>query len=184
MKKKRTWRFANMVWIPNMTNLKRNILGEAHESRYSIHPGSTKMYQDLKNYWWPNMKIKITDWVSKCLTCQKVKAGNHRPSGLLQPLEIQEWKWEHITMDFIVGLPKTRANHDAIWVIIEWWTISTHFLSISEKCTLERLVKVYINKVVLVSNVSDRDARITSRFWQAFQEYFGTKRNLSTVYHP
>ena len=90
------------IWIPNVSELKNEILHDAHNSRYSIHPGSTKMYQDLKkNFWWPNMKKKIAEWVSRCDTCQRVKAEHQRPSGLLQPLEIPEWKWEHLAMDFV-----------------------------------------------------------------------------------
>ena len=183
-------RFANRIWIPRVMELKDEILSEAHDSRYSVHPGSTKMYQDLKkHYWWPNMKREIADWVSRCLTCQRVKAEHQRPSGLLQPLEIPEWKWEHITMDFIVGLPQTRCKHDAIWVVIDTLTKSAHFLPISDKYTIEKLVSIYIKEIVTrhgvhVSIVSDRDARFTSRFWQSFQECLGTKLNLSTAYHP
>ena len=93
-----------------MSELKNEILHDAHNSRYSIHPGSTKMYQDLKkNFWWPNIKKKIAEWVSRCDTCQRVKAEHQRPSGLLQPLEIPEWKWEHIAMDFVVGLPRNKG---------------------------------------------------------------------------
>ena len=120
-------RFSSRIWIPNVPELKSEILHDAHNSRYSIHPGSTKMYQDLKkNFWWPDMKREIAEWVSKCFTCQRVKAEHQRPSGLLQPLKIPEWKWENIAMDFIVGLPKTKANHDAIWVIIDRLTKTVH----------------------------------------------------------
>ncbi|KAL8147636.1 hypothetical protein AgCh_005093 [Apium graveolens] len=88
------FRFSSRIWIPNVTELKNEILREAHNSRFSIHPGSTKMYQDLKQkFWWPRMKKEIADWVSKCHTCQTVKAEHQRPSGLLQPLEIPQWKW-------------------------------------------------------------------------------------------
>ena len=113
-------RVSARIWVPNVADLKNEIMREAHSSRYSIHPGSTKMYQDLKrNFWWPDMKRDIAEWVSKCYTCQKVKAKHQRPSGLIQPLKIPEWKWEHIAIDFVVGLPRTKANHDAIWVIID-----------------------------------------------------------------
>ena len=82
-------RFSSRIWIPNVTELKKEILQDAHSSTYSIHPGSTKMYQDLKkNFWWPGMKREIAEWVNKCDTCQRVKAEHQRPSGLLQPLEI------------------------------------------------------------------------------------------------
>ena len=99
-------RFSSRIWIPHVTELKNEILQEAHNSRFLIHSGSTKMYQDLKqNFWWPNMKKEIAEWVAKCYTCQRVKAEHQRPSGLIQPLKIPEWKWENISMDFIVGLP-------------------------------------------------------------------------------
>ena len=81
---------------------------EAHRSKLTIHPGSTKMYKDVKrSFWWPGMKKDIAEYVAKCLTCQKVKAEQQKPSGLLQPLPIPEWKWESISMDFISGLPCT-----------------------------------------------------------------------------
>ena len=127
-------RVASRIWIPNVPELKAEILQDAHSSRFSIHPGSTKMYRDLKeNFWWPNMKKEIAEWVSKCYTCQRVKAEHQRPSGLLQPLDIPEWKWEHLAMDFVVGLPRTKANHDAIWVIIDRLTKSAYFLPINER---------------------------------------------------
>ena len=86
-------RHAYRIWVPNVQELKDEILREGHSSRYTVHPGSTKMYQDLKEYyWWPNMKKDVAEWVSKCMTCQRVKAEHQRPSGLLQPLEILMWK--------------------------------------------------------------------------------------------
>ncbi|KAL8089097.1 hypothetical protein AgCh_038752 [Apium graveolens] len=108
-------RYSNRIWVPNVQELKDEILAESHCSRYSIHPGSTKMYRDLKEYyWWPNMKRDVAEWVSKCLTCQRVKNEHQRPNGLLRHLEIPKYKWEQIAMDFIVGLTRTKANHDAI----------------------------------------------------------------------
>ena len=163
-------RFSSRIWIPHVTELKYEILQEAHNSRFSIHPGSTKMYQDLKqNFWWPNMKREVADWVAKCYTCQKVKAEHQRPSGLIQPLKIPEWKWENIAMDFIVGLPRTKSGHDAIWVIVDRLTKSAHFLPINERSSLDRLVHLYVREIVLrhgvpVLIVSDRDPRFNSRF--------------------
>ncbi|KAL8098310.1 hypothetical protein AgCh_031179 [Apium graveolens] len=99
-------RFSSRIWIPHVPELKNEILQEAHNSRFSIHPRSTKMYRDLKqNFWWPNMKREVAEWIAQCYTCQKVKVEHQRPSGLIQPLKIPEWKWENIAMDFIVGLP-------------------------------------------------------------------------------
>jgi hypothetical protein len=86
----------------------RLFLKEAHDSDYSIHPGSTKMYQDLKRkYWWYGLKRDVAAHVAMCDVCQRVKAEHQRPAGLLHPLKILEWKWEEISMDFITGLPRT-----------------------------------------------------------------------------
>ncbi len=72
------------------------------------HPGGTKMYNTVKeHYWWMGMKKDIAEYVSKCLTCQQVKAEHQVRAGLLQPLPVPEWKWERIMMDFVMGLPRT-----------------------------------------------------------------------------
>ena len=95
--------------------LRREILDESHTTPYSLHPGTTKMYQDVRSlYWWPGMKRDVVEYVAKCLTCQQVKVEHQRPTGLLQPLDIPEWKWEDIMMDFMVGLPRTMGQHDSI----------------------------------------------------------------------
>ncbi|GJW50122.1 putative reverse transcriptase domain-containing protein [Tanacetum coccineum] len=95
-------------WLHCYGNLRTMIMHESHKLKYSIHPGSNKMYQDMKKlYWWPNMKADITTYVRKCLTCAKVKAEHQRPSGLLVQLKIPQWKWDNITMDFIMKLPKS-----------------------------------------------------------------------------
>ncbi|KAI3821409.1 hypothetical protein L1987_08976 [Smallanthus sonchifolius] len=178
------------VWIPMGGELRTKILDEAHKSRYSIHPGTNKMYQDLKKeYWWPGMKHEVTKYVSKCLTCSQVKAEHQKPYGKIQPLEIPEWKWEHITMDFITKLPRTAKGHDTIWVIVDRLTKSAHFLPIRETFSSERLAEVFINEVVArhgmpLTIVSDRDTRFTSRFWKRFHEAMGTRLNISTAYHP
>ncbi|GKE33895.1 putative reverse transcriptase domain-containing protein [Tanacetum coccineum] len=105
--------FDKRIWLPRYGGLRNLIMHESHKSKYSIHPGSDKMYQDMKQlYWWPNMKADIATYVSKCLTCAKVKAEHQKPSGLLQQPEIPVWKWERITMDFIVGLPRTPSGKD------------------------------------------------------------------------
>ncbi|GKD46224.1 putative reverse transcriptase domain-containing protein [Tanacetum coccineum] len=98
----------NRSWLPLFGNLRDLIKHESHKSKYSIHPVSDKMYQDLKKlYWWPNMKVIIAEYVDKCLTCFRVKAECQKPSGLLVQPEIPMWKWDRITMDFITKLPKT-----------------------------------------------------------------------------
>ncbi|GJT02583.1 reverse transcriptase domain-containing protein [Tanacetum coccineum] len=117
---------------------------ESHKSKYSIHPGSEKMYQDMKKlYGWPNMKADIATYVSKCLTYAKVKAEHQRPSGLLVQPAIPEWKWDNITMDFITKLPKSSHGFDTIWVIVDRLTKSAHFLPIRENGPLDKLARSY-----------------------------------------
>nr|GEW16440.1 hypothetical protein [Tanacetum cinerariifolium] len=117
--------FENRVCLSLFGGLRDLVMHESHKSKYSIHPGSNKMYQDLKPlYWWPNMKVDIGTYISKCLTCGKVKAEHQKPSGLLQQPEIPVWKWERITMDFVSGLPRTPSGYDTIWVIVDRLTKS------------------------------------------------------------
>ncbi|XP_022027933.1 uncharacterized protein LOC110929116 [Helianthus annuus] len=119
------------IWIPRFCEVKTALLEEAHKSRYSVHPGATKMYRDLKaNYWWPGMKRDIVKYVAKCLTCSQVKAEHQKPYGESQPLEIPVWKWEELTMDLVTKLPRTKKGHDTIWVIVDQLTKSAYFLSI------------------------------------------------------
>ncbi|GJZ69270.1 putative reverse transcriptase domain-containing protein [Tanacetum coccineum] len=150
-------------WIPNLSNLRGVIMHELHKSKYSIHLGSDKMFQDLKKlYWWPNMKSEIATYVSKCLTCAKVKAEYQKPSGLLVQLVILVWKWENITMDFVTKLPKMSTGQDTIRLIIDQLTKSAHFLPMKENDSMEKLTRQYLKEVVSkhgvpVSIIFDRD---------------------------
>ncbi|GJT73358.1 putative reverse transcriptase domain-containing protein [Tanacetum coccineum] len=177
-------------WIPCYGDLRSVIMHESYKSKYSIHPGSEKMYQDVKKlYWWPNMKADIATYVSKCLTCARVKAEHQRPSGLLVQPEIPEWKWDNITMDFITKLPRSSQGFDTIWVIVDRLTKSAHFLPIRENDPLDKLARLYLNRVVArheipASIICDRDGRFTSNFWRSFQKALGTDISMSTAYHP
>ncbi|GKE12809.1 putative reverse transcriptase domain-containing protein [Tanacetum coccineum] len=137
----------------------------------------------------PGMKRDIAIYVSKCLTCAKVKAKHQRPLGLLQQPEIPEWKWDKITMDLITMLPRSRSGHDTIWVIVDRLSKLAHFLAIREDFNTEKLARLYINVIVVrhgvpVSIISDRDGRFTSHFWQTIQKALETRLDLSTAYHP
>ena len=100
--------FEGRICVADDSELKRLILEEAHKSHFTIHPSATKMYQDLKkDYWWLVMKMEIAEFVARCIVCQQVKIEHQRPAGLLEPLEISQWKWEQISMDFVGGLPRT-----------------------------------------------------------------------------
>ncbi|GJW76497.1 putative reverse transcriptase domain-containing protein [Tanacetum coccineum] len=152
-------------WLPCYGDLRSVIMHESHKSKYSIHPGSEKMYQDMKKlYWWPNMKADIATYVSKCLTYAKVKAEHQRPSGLLVQPAIPEWKWDNITMDFITKLPRKNGP-------------------------LDKLARLYLNRIVArhgipVSIICDCDGRFTSNFWRSFQKALGTDVSMSIAYHP
>ncbi|GJR17019.1 putative reverse transcriptase domain-containing protein [Tanacetum coccineum] len=157
----------NRSWLPCFRDLRDVILNESHKYKYSINPGSDKMYHDLKKlYWWPNMKANIATYV-----------------------EIPQWKWEKVTMDFITKLPKTSSGYDTIWVTVAHLTKSAHFLPIKETDSIERPTRLYLKEVVLrhgvlVSIISDRDSRFTSHFWQSLQKALGTQLDMSTAYHP
>ncbi|KAL0544325.1 hypothetical protein IC582_019438 [Cucumis melo] len=121
--------FERRLCVPSDSAVKTELLSEAHSSPFSMHPGSTKMYQDLKRvYWWCNMKREVAEFVSRCLVCQQVKAPRQKPAGLLQPLSIPEWKWENVSMDFITGLPRTLRGFTVIWVVVDRLTKSAHFV--------------------------------------------------------
>ncbi|WZY70984.1 hypothetical protein YC2023_003224 [Brassica napus] len=178
------------ISVPNDRSLKEEIMREAHKSRFSVHPGATKMYQNLKKFYhWIRMKADVAEWVAKCSTCQLIKAEHQVPSGLLQSLPIPEWKWDHITMDFVTGFPTTRNKKDAVWVVVDRLTKSAHFLAIKKSDGVDQIVRKYIDEIVRLhgvpaSIVSDRDSRFTSYFWKAFQKALGTRVNMSTAYHP
>jgi hypothetical protein len=130
------------------------------------------MYQDLKeHYWWPGMKTDMVEYVNECLTCSKVKTEHQRLSGLLEQPKIPEWKWDHITMDFVTKLPRNPSGHDSMWVIVDRLTKTAHFIPIREDYPLTKLARFYLKENVSLhgaplSIISDRDPRFTSHFWK------------------
>ncbi|GKB45321.1 putative reverse transcriptase domain-containing protein [Tanacetum coccineum] len=149
-------------WLPCYGDLRTVIMHESHKSKYSIHPGSDKMYQDKKKlYWWPNMKANIATYVSKCLNYAKVKAEHQRPSELLVQPDIPQWKWDNIIMDFVMKLPKSSQSYDTIWVIIDRLTKSAIFVPMRETNPMDKLARMYLKENAL-----------------------GTSLDMSTVYHP
>jgi hypothetical protein len=141
--------FKNKICVPEIDSLHETILKEAHDSDYSIHPSSTKMYQDLQQkYWWYGLKRNVASHVVVCDVCQRVKAEHQRPAGLLHPLKIPEWKWEEIGMDFIVGLPRASAGYDSIWVIVDRLTKVAHFIPVRTTYTGAKLAELYMARTV------------------------------------
>jgi hypothetical protein len=122
--------FKDRLAVPKDKELRNQMLAEVHSSKLSIHPGGSKMYQDLKPcFWWSKMKKEIASYVARCDNCCWVKVV-HMKAGLLQPFSILGWKWEEISMDFIVGLPTTKRGFDSIWIIVDHLTKSAHFIPI------------------------------------------------------
>ncbi|KAL0537646.1 hypothetical protein IC582_026629 [Cucumis melo] len=182
--------FERRLCVPSDSAVKTELLSEAHRSPFSMHSGSTKMYQDLKRvYWWRNMKREVAEFVSRCLVCQQVKAPRQKPAGLLQPLSIPEWKWENVSMDFITGLPRTLRGFTVIWVVVERLTKSAHFVPGKSTYTASKWAQLYMSEIVRlhgvpVSIISDRDARFTSKFCKGLQTAMGTRLDFSTTFHP
>ena len=156
--------------MPKDQELRNQILDEAHSSKLSIHLGSSKMYQDLKTcFWWTKMKKEIAAYVARCDTCSRVKADHLKPARLLQPLSILGWKWEEISMDFIVGLPPTQKGFDSIWVIVDHLMKSAHFISVSTHYRPHQYIELYITHIVrlhgvLRTIVLDRGSQFISHF--------------------
>ncbi|GKC26405.1 putative reverse transcriptase domain-containing protein [Tanacetum coccineum] len=147
----------NRSWLPLFGNLRDLIMHESHKSKYSIHPGSDKMYQDLKKlYWWPNMKAIIAEYVGKCLTCSRVKAECQKPSGLL------------VIVDRL-----TKSAH----------FIPTQETDSMENLTRLYIKEIVSLHGVPISIISDRDSHFTSRFWKSLQSALGTQLDMSTAYH-
>ncbi|CAN6476307.1 unnamed protein product [Victoria cruziana] len=178
------------IWIPSYPDLSNEVLSGLHSSRFLIHPGGTKMYHEAKRcFWWPGMRKDIADFVAHCLICQQVKVEHQRSGGLLVQWELPEWKWDEVTMDFVMGLPRTQRKYDAICVIVDRLSKSAHFLAIHAKMPLESLADLYISEIVrlhgiLKEIVSNRDPRFTFRFWKAFQKALGTQLKMSSAFHP
>ncbi|GJY62632.1 putative reverse transcriptase domain-containing protein [Tanacetum coccineum] len=148
--------YLDRIWVPLKGDVRTLIMDEAHKSKYSVHPGADKMYYDLRDrYWWPGMKKDIAEYVSKCLTCLKVKDEHQRPSGLLQQPEITSAHFLPIRKDYKM-----------------------------ERLARLYLNEIVARHGVPISIISDRDSHFTSRFWQSMQEALGTRLDMSTAYHP
>lgn len=135
------------------------------------------------------MRADITDFVARCQVCQQVRIEHQRPGGLVRSLPVPEWKWTDISMDFVTGLRRDVRGFDAIWVVVDRLTKSTHFIAIQETWPASRLAEEFIRQIVRLHGVperivSDRDGRFTSRFWHQVQEALGTRLHFSTAFHP
>ncbi|WVZ97053.1 hypothetical protein U9M48_042617, partial [Paspalum notatum var. saurae] len=182
--------FKKRLVVPKDMELRKKILDEAHTSMFTMHPGSNKTYQDLKQkFWWTRMKREIGKYMSECDVCQRVKPDHLKPAGMLQPLAVPAWKREDIHMDFIVGLPRTPKGYDSIWVIIDRFTKSAHFIPMKTIYHAKTYAEIYIARIVSLHSLpqtitSDRGSLFVSRFWEHLQTALGTTLIQSSAYHP
>jgi hypothetical protein len=182
--------FKDKLCVPDIKSIRGLILKEAHETTYSVHPGSEKMYLDLKKrFWWYRMKREIAEYVAVCDSCQRIKAEHQRLAGLLQPLQIPQWKWDEIGMDFIVGLPRTRNDYDSIWVVVDRLRKVAYFIPLKTTYNSAVLAELYMARIVCLHGVpkkivSHRGTQSTSHFWQQLHEALGTHLKFSSAYHP
>jgi hypothetical protein len=181
--------FKDRFVVPRREALKKKILEEAHTLRYSIHLGSTKMYDDLRQqFWWTRMKCETACYVSECDTCQKVKADYMMSGGLLSSLSIPEWKWDDISMEFIVGLPLTAHKFHLVWVIVVRLTKSTHFIPVNTHYNVQRYSQIYITRVLCLHGVLnmiifDWGSQFVACFWKQLHASLGTHLIHSPSYH-
>jgi hypothetical protein len=182
--------YRNRLYIPDCDDLKRFIMDELHKRPYTGHPGYQKMITATrKQFYWPGLKKDIANYLAKCIECQQVKAEHRHPAGLLQPLPIPEWKWETISMDFITGLPTSTKQNDAIMVVVDKLSKSTHFIPVKSTCKAIDIANIFMKEIFKLHGmpkkiVSDRDTKFTSNFWKSLMAGLETKLLFSTAYHP
>jgi hypothetical protein len=176
--------------IPDVPDIKKQLLQEHHDTRISGHLGRDKTSQILRrNYWWPGLERSVRDYVKTCPTCQRSKPSNQSPAGLLQPLPTPEHRWDEVTMDLITQLPKTPRGFDAIVTFTDRLSKMVHFALATTTVDAPELAQIFFDTVFRHHGlpnkiVSDRDPRFASSFWQSLFGLTGTKLGMSTAFHP
>jgi hypothetical protein len=177
------------IYVPKVPELQHAILFEAHDAPYSGHLGVTKTMQAIRSrYYWQGMVDMITQYVVTCPSCQRVKAKPLKPAGFLQPLNAPYRPWSSVSVDFIVGLPKTAEGYDSIAVWVDRMTKMVHFVPRKSSDSVLHLVNMFMWTIFRphgcpLEIVSDRDPLFTSSFWEEFMSALKTKLRRSTAYH-
>jgi hypothetical protein len=181
---------TNRVAVAADPELKLRLLKESHDPPHSGHFGTLKTFKSLeRDYWWPGMRADVENYVSTCSKCQRNKSSTQRPAGLLQPLGVPDYRWQEVTLDFIVQLPKTKKGHDAIVVFVDRLSKMVHFAACRSDVTAEQTASLYYDHVFKLHGlseklVSDRGTQFTSRFWKELMSKLGTEVALSSAWHP
>ena len=184
------YRREGKVIVPNVDTLRLEILLETHDSPFGGHLGTQRTYEQVARlFWWPTLHNDCATYVGTCEACQRNKAGHLAPAGYLQPLRIPERRWESVSMDFITGLPLTKSGNTQIVVFVDRLTKMTHFAALKENVNAEDVARCFVHNVFRLHGlpedcISDRDTKFRSAFWTEVQRLLGTKRYMSTSYHP
>jgi len=184
------WKWQGLVVVPHDPALRTEILALCHEPPFSGHPGVDKTLQlVLRNFWWPSLGKDVKLFVQACTLCQKNKASNQLPAGLLQPLAIPTRRWQSVSVDLITHLPLTRDGHTAIVVFVDRLSKMVHFAPAWTDVSAVDMAYIFVQNVFRLHGlpndiVSDRDPRFTSHFWHEVCSLLGIKQSMSTSFHP
>ena len=158
------------MYVPNVPKVKLLILDEIHKTPYSCHPGYQKTITMLrKEYFWPNMKTEVAEYIARCFECQQVKTEYQHPEGLLQPLPIPTWKWEIISLDFVTGLPRNQNLNDSIMVVVDKLSKAAHFIPVKSTYKAANIANIFLKQIFRLHGIpkfiiSDRDPKFTCNF--------------------
>jgi hypothetical protein len=178
------------IVVPDYQHMRKMVLHTFHDANVAGHLGQMKTLSLIKRvYWWPGMKQHVYDYVKTCHSCQKNKVDNRKKGGLLKNLVIPDRAWQSISMDFIVGLPKTPCGKDAIAVVVDRLTKMVHFIPCSINVTAFDFAKLFVDHIFKLHGspkdiVSDRDPRFTSTMWREFCRILNISQNMSSPYQP
>lgn len=179
-----------LLYIHTLMHVRKALFDENHVTPSAGHPGITRTVNLLqRQVYWKTLKRDVRDWVSVCDICQRTKPEHVKKGGLLQPLPTPLLPWEQVTLDFIVGLPKTQEGFDAMLVFTDKLSRMIHIAPTTTTCTAQEAADLFFKNIYKYhglpgSIISDRDARFVSRFWNAVHSILQSKLFMSTAYHP
>ncbi|GJP69736.1 hypothetical protein CLOP_g735, partial [Closterium sp. NIES-67] len=183
-------RDTSRIWVRGYDLLRTLLIQESHDNPTSRHFGVDKTTKTLqRNYYWSNMANDLRKYVSSCTVCHIMKSSHQRAAGLLQPLDPPERPWQHITMDYVTGLPVGPSGNDAILVVVDRLTKMAHFIACQQTITAEQTAQLFIANVIRLHGlpttiISDRNPKFTSNLWRHLWDQFGTKLQFFSAYHP
>ena len=184
------YRADGKVVVPNVGTLRLDILEEEHDTPFGGHQGVARTYEKVNRaFWWPTLRAEVTHHVGSCSACQRSKVSHQAPAGMLQPLDVPQRRWGDVSMDFITALPLSARGNTQIVVFVDRLTKMVHLDALPEKATATEVARCFMRNIFRLHGmperlVSDRDAKFISHFWSEVMRMMGTKRRMSTAYHP